>query len=95
MFFGRGDTSKLEDQEKETLTHLRRMVETGHIVSLSPDQTEIALRAIDFYRSWESVFRLGRSIRNISILIGGGLMFWWITGGHNFITAFIKQAVEK
>ena len=95
MFFGRGDTSKLDEHEAETLAHLRRMVETGHIVSLSPDQTEVALRAIDFYSSWESVFRLWRSIRNISLLIGGGLAFWWMTGGQNFITEAIKRAVEK
>ena len=79
MFLGRGDTSKLEDDEKKTLNHLRRMVETGHIVSLDAEQAEMALRAIDWYATWESVFRLGKSLRNTLVLIGFFLGVWWAT----------------
>lgn len=95
MFFKQGDTSKLEDDEQQTLAHLRRMVETGHIHALQPRETEIALRALDFYTKWESAFSVIGSIRNILILIAGGLAFWWATGGENFITDFIRGAVQR
>lgn len=90
MFLGRGDTSKLEDDEKATLGHLRRMVETGHIVSLNADQSEVALRAIDWYSTWESAFRLGKSIRNVLILIGFFLGVWWAT--NDTIAQWIASA---
>ena len=95
MFFKQGDTSKLEDDEQQTLAHLRRMVETGHIHALQPKETEIALRALEFYTKWESAFSVIGSIRNILILIAGGLAFWWATGGENFITDFIRGAVQR
>lgn len=79
MFLGRGDTSKLEEDEQRTLAHLRRMVETGHIVTLNAEQTEVVLRAIDWYGQWESVFRLGKSLRNTLMLIGFFLGIWWVS----------------
>ncbi len=79
MFLGRGDTSKLEEDEQRTLAHLRRMVETGHLVTLNAEQTEVALRAIDWYGQWESVFRLGKSLRNTLMLIGFFLGIWWVS----------------
>lgn len=77
MFSGRGDSSRLNEEEKQTLDHLRRLGETGHIVHLNPDKTEVAIRAVDFYGRWEAVFALGRSIRNTGLLIGGLLALWW------------------
>jgi len=90
MFLGKGDTSKLEDDEQRTLAHIRRMVETGHLVSLNAEQTEVALRAIDWYGQWESVFRLGKSLRNTLLLIGFFLGLWWAT--NEKIAAWIASA---
>lgn len=77
MFSGRGDSSRLSEEEKKTLDHLRRLGETDHIVTLSVEKTQVALRAVDFYGRWEAVFALGRSIRNTGLLIGGLLALWW------------------
>ena len=93
MFLGRGDTSKLEEDEQRTLAHLRRMVETGHIVTLNAEQTEVALRAIDWYGQWESVFRLGKSLRNTLMLIGFFLGLWWVSSEK--ITLFIEAMGGK
>lgn len=94
MFWGKGDTSELEEREQATLADLRRMVETGHIIALSPEQTDVAKRAFDFYGKWESAFAAMGSLRNVLLLIAGGMAFWWATGGENFITDFIRKAVE-
>ncbi len=93
MFLGRGDTSKLEEDEQRTLAHLRRMVETGHIVTLNAEQTEVALRAIDWYGQWESVFRLGKSLRNTLMLIGFFLGIWWVSSEK--IALFIEMMGGK
>lgn len=93
MFLGRGDTSKLEEDEQRTLSHLRRMVETGHIVTLNAEQTEVALRAIDWYGQWESVFRLGKSLRNTLMLIGFFLGLWWMT--NEKVALFIERLGGK
>lgn len=93
MFLGRGDTSKLEEDEQRTLSHLRRMVETGHIVTLNAEQTEVALRAIDWYGQWESVFRLGKSLRNTLMLIGFFLGIWWVSSEK--IALFIEMMGGK
>jgi hypothetical protein len=76
MFLGRGDSSRLSEEEKKTLDHLRRLGETGHIVHLMAEKTEVAVRAIDFFGRWEAVFALGRSVRNTGLLIGGLLALW-------------------
>ncbi len=81
MFWGKGDSARLEDGERETLTHLRRLVETGHIVALDTDLAKIALRAIDFYSQWESVLRLLNSIKNVALMIGALLAIWWASQG--------------
>lgn len=91
MFWGKGDSSKLDGDETETLRQLRRMVETGHIVALDDHKTQIALRAIDFYSRWEGAISVFGSIRNIFYLFAGGLVFWWATGGENFVTEFIRS----
>lgn len=93
MFLGRGDTSKLEEDEQRTLAHLRRMVETGHIVTLNAEQTEVVLRAIDWYGQWESVFRLGKSLRNTLMLIGFFLGVWWVSSEK--IALFIEMMGGK
>ena len=93
MFLGRGDTSKLEEDEQRTLAHLRRMVETGHLVTLNAEQTEVALRAIDWYGQWESVFRLGKSLRNTLMLVGFFLGIWWVSSEK--IALFIEMMGGK
>ena len=93
MFLGKGDSSQLEDDELNTLSHLRRMVETGHIHALDPNETESAIRALDFYSKWESAVSVVGSLRNIVLMSAGGLLFWWATGGENFVTEFIQRSV--
>lgn len=93
MFWGKGDSSKLGENEHEILEALRRMVETGHIHALDPESTEVALRAIDFYRTFESGLRMFGMVRNIAILVAGGLMLWWSLGGEGFITETIRNMV--
>ena len=95
MFLGNGDTSKLESDEQATLAHLRRMIETNHLIALNPKESEVAVRAITFYSRWESVFALVQSFRNVMVLTAGGIAVWWFTGGENFISEFVKEAVEK
>lgn len=94
MFLGNGDTSKLDEPQQATLAHLRRMIETGHIVGMSPKESQVAIRAITFYSRWESTIALLGSLRNIVLLTAGGLAFWWATGGENFITEFVRNAVQ-
>ena len=93
MFLGHGDTSKLEEDEQRTLAHLRRMVETGHLVTLNAEQTEVALRAIDWYGQWESVFRLGKSLRNTLMLVGFFLGIWWVSSEK--IALFVEMMGGK
>lgn len=94
MFLGQGDTSKLEDTEQMTLAHLRRMIETGHLIALNPKESEVAIRAITFYGRWESAISVIQSMRNILILVAGGIAFWWATGGANFVVDFIRNAAR-
>lgn len=88
MFWGKGDSSKLQEGEVKTLADLRRMVETGHIVALTPEQSEMAIRALDWYEMWESTFKLIGSIRNTALLLGFLLTIWMATEGT--ILDFIK-----
>jgi len=92
MFWGNGDSSRLEDQEAKTLKDLRRMVETGHIVALTADQSKVALRAIDWYQSWEGTFKVLSSIRNTAILLGFLLTLWVVTEGT--IADFVKGVLR-
>jgi len=94
VFLGEGDTSKLEGNEQTTLAHLRRMIETHHLVALTPKESQVAIRAITFYARWESAFALVNSLRNVVFLTAGGLAFWWATGGENFVTEFVRRSVE-
>jgi hypothetical protein len=81
MFWGNGDSTKLTEEERVTLAHLRRMVETGHISALSPKESETALAAIQFYGSWLASLRLLNSVKNVALLIGALLAIWWASQG--------------
>lgn len=93
MFWGKGDSSKLAPSEHDVLEALRRMVETGHIVALEPNQTAEALKALEFYRSFAGAFKFFGTMRNVVIIVAGGLMLWWSTGGQNFIAEALKKLV--
>jgi len=81
MFWGNGDSSQLDDQQKSTLADLRRMVETGHIIALSTEQANSVIRALEWYEMWESTFKLFGSIRNTALLLGFLLTLWTVTEG--------------
>lgn len=81
MFWGKGDTSQLDDGAAKTLSDLRRMEETGHIVALTPEQTEMVIRALGWYEMWESTFKLLGSVRNTALLLGFLLTIWVSTEG--------------
>lgn len=91
MFWGSGDSTKLSEEERVTLAHLRRMVETGHIYAMSPKESEIAIAAIQFYGSWIASLRLLNSIKNVGLLIGAVLAIWWATQGA--LLEWIKGAI--
>lgn len=90
MWWGNGDSSRLDESEKVTLSHLRRLVETGHVVSLEPRRADVAVRAVEFYDNWESVLKLLNSFKNIALLVGAILAIWWATEG--WIVQFIQNA---
>jgi hypothetical protein len=92
MLWGQGDSSKLQDDERRTLDHLRRMVETGHIIALSHDQGEVLLRALDRYSDWEGTFRTFKHVRNILGLVGFFVVAWWASGGDP--VAFLKGLLK-
>lgn len=81
MFWGKGDSSKLDEETTQTLAHLRRMEETGHIVALTHEQTQVALRAVIFYGQWESILRFLTSLKNVALLVGALLGIYWVSEG--------------
>lgn len=81
MFWGRGDTAKLKAPEKTTLENIERLVETGHIIALDPEQTESAVLAVEFFVQIRSVMKLASSLKNIGLLVGVILSAYWATGG--------------
>jgi len=81
MLWGNGDTSRLDGDQVKTLSDLRRMVETGHIISLTPDQSAAMLRALRWYEMWESSLKLLSSMRNTAILVGFLVTIWAVTEG--------------
>ncbi len=92
MFWGKGDSSSLDDSQKNTLADLRRMVETGHIVALTPEQSEAAIRALDWYHNWEGTFKLLASMRNTAVLLGFLLTMWAAT--KSSLMAMVKDALQ-
>jgi len=88
MFWGKGDSSRLSEDERLTLGDLRRLAETGHIVGLSPEQTAVAVQAINFYAAVMSAMQLLVGLRNALVIAGALLGFWWV--GNDAITEFIR-----
>lgn len=93
MFWGKGDTSKLDEEAQSTLTHLRRMEETGHIVALTHEQTQVALRALTFYTRWEGALQLFTSLKNVALLVGALLAIYWATEG--WVVTKIREIVSQ
>lgn len=81
MWWGRGDTSQLDEKARATLDHLRRLDETGHLTVLDARRAEIAVRAVQFYDQWESALKLAASIKNVALLVGAILAIYWATEG--------------
>jgi hypothetical protein len=81
MLWGSGDTSKLNEDERKTLDHLRRMVETGHIVALTPAESKLAQDALNWYGRFIGFGHILQSLRNIGLLAGGLLALWWTSQG--------------
>jgi hypothetical protein len=81
MFWGRGDTSKLDPAQRELLYNLRRLTETGHIVAMDADDAEIALEGLEVYAQWRSVLRALTSIKNVALLVGAILTVYWAAKG--------------
>lgn len=88
MFWGNGDSSKLTQEERETLDQLRRLVESGHIVSLSAEQTKVALAAIQFYSTVTATTGLLVGARNVGYWIAGLVAFWWVS--KDAVISFVK-----
>lgn len=93
MLTDNGDSSKLTGDELQTLAALRRMVETKHLVALSPQQTQLVLEMIDWFSQWKSVLRLANSLRNVSMLLGGLLLIWWTT--KESLAEWVRTVVVK
>ena len=77
MFTGHGDSSKLTEDERKTWDDLRRLMETGHVVGLSGEQTDMAIEAIRVYGSLKAATSVFSSIRNVSILLIASLLAGW------------------
>lgn len=93
MFWGKGDSTKLDESVQETLAHLRRMEETGHIVALTHEQTQQALRALTFYARWEGTLALITSMKNVALLVGTLLAIYWATEG--WVIDRIREALAR
>lgn len=93
MFWGKGDSSKLDPDQLQTLDDLRRLVETGHVIALTPEQSAVAVQAINFYASVQSASLLLVAARNILIFIGALIGMWWVS--HDAVTSFIQAAASK
>lgn len=92
MFWGRGDSSKLDEETRRTLDHLRRMEETSHIVTLNHEMSQVAIRAITFYSRFESLFAMMSSLKNVALLVGALLAVYWASEG--WIIEKIREIVK-
>jgi hypothetical protein len=90
MLWGVGDSSKLSAEEKRTLEELRRLSETGHIVGLTPEQSKVALAAINFYAGVTATSGLLAGARNVLMFIGSICLMWW--AARDVIVEFIKKS---
>jgi len=68
------------------------MEETGHIVALTSEQSQVALRAVAFYSQWESMLKLMNSAKNVALLVGALLAIYWVSEG--WILERIRQAIS-
>lgn len=91
MLWGNGDSSKLSPDERKTLDELRRLAETGHIVGLTPEQSKVAVAAINFYAGVTATTGMLAGARNVLMFIGSICLMWWAT--KDVIVEFIKKAV--
>ena len=92
MLWGNGDSSKLTDAERKTLADLRRLVETGHLVGLTPEQTQVVLSAVKFYASISATSGLLVGAKNVAIWVGGMIMMWWAF--RDTVVELIKKAAS-
>lgn len=90
MFWGRGDTSKLDERQRQLVDDLRRLEETGHILTTTPDQSRDAISAIRFFGMLTSATGLLAGVRHVSMWVGGSLVAWWAF--KDAIVEFIKKA---
>lgn len=92
MFWGRGDTSKLDAATKKTLDQLRRLDETGHLTTLNADKAAAAVRGVEFYSQWESVLLMITRFKNVALLVGAILAIYWATEGAlvDWVKAIVK-----
>jgi hypothetical protein len=79
MFWGNGDSSKLSPEERATLDQLRRLVESGHLIALSPEQTKVALAAINFYGALTATTGFVVGVRNTLYWVAGLAGVWWVS----------------
>lgn len=93
MFWGNGDSSRLTEAERETLSHIRRMVETGHVVALNPEQSRLAVEALLWYSRFIAFGHLMQSVRNIGLLVAGLMALWWASKGA--LTEWVQSLVVK
>lgn len=93
MFWGKGDSSKLGESEQETLSELRRLVETGHIIALTPEQAATAVDAINFYATVRAVGPLFVAVRNVLLFLGSLIVMWW--AGHDAVANFIAAIAAR
>lgn len=91
MFWGIGDSSKLAPEERQTLDALRRLSETGHIVGLTPDQTKVAIAAIQFYAGVTATTGIIAGARNVLLFLGSLCVMYWAV--KDFAVTFIKASV--
>jgi hypothetical protein len=89
MFWGKGDSSKLSPESRQVLERLRELEESGHIVALTPDQTQDALRAIKFYQSVTATTGMVAGMRNVSYWLAGMVVLWWTS--KDAVVAFLKH----
>lgn len=90
MLWGIGDSSKLSPDEKKTLEELRRLSETGHIVGLTPEQSKMAIAAINFYAGVTATSGILAGARNVLMFIGSIFIMWW--AAKDFVVEVIKKA---
>lgn len=91
MLWGIGDSSKLSPEEKKTLEELRRLSETGHIVGLTPEQSKMAVSAINFYAGVTATTGFLAGARNVLMFIGSIVLMWW--AAKDVVVEFIKKSV--